>query len=74
MAKTKCTEQAKITLPWGGKLLNYCPFHANELAILAKVMGVPLQAQRLPLTSFRECESLNELTEAEKETNQQFKL
>lgn len=70
--KNKCTEIARITLPWGGRLLNYCPVHANQIVILGNAIGAPIQAQRLPVTSVMECESNTPLTEEEKELNKTF--
>lgn len=69
----KCTEQAKITLPWGGKLLNYCPVHANQLVMLGNAMGSPISAQMLPATTIHECESETPLTDEEKELAKTFK-
>jgi hypothetical protein len=70
----KCTEQARITLPWGGKLLNYCPVHANQIVKLGNAMGSPVQAQLIPITAVMECESHTPLTDEEKELAKEFKL
>lgn len=69
--ETKCTEKAMITLPWGGKLLNYCPVHANEVVILGNAMGSPISAQLLHGSTL-ECESKTPLTEEEKQVNINF--
>lgn len=68
----KCTELARITLPWGGALLNYCPVHANQLVMLGKAMGSPISAQLLPKTSAIECEQVTPLTDEEKELAKTF--
>lgn len=68
----QCDEIARIILPWGGKLLNYCPVHANQIAMLANAMGSPVRAQLLPDTSRIQCQSKTPLTEEEKEINKQF--
>jgi hypothetical protein len=74
MEESRCNEAAKITLPWGGKLLNYCPCHANQMVRLANAMGNTIQAQRLPNTASIQCESVNNpLTDEEKELNKSFK-
>lgn len=65
--KEKCTENARITLPWGGKLLNYCPVHANQIVMIGNAIGNTVQAQMLPPTMMMECESNTPLTEEEKE-------
>lgn len=72
--KLKCNEFARITLPWGGKLLNYCPVHANQLVMLGNAMGLPIQAQLLPDTSSIQCEQLQRLTDEEKKLAKTFKL
>ena len=59
-------------MPWGGKLLNYCPVHANQIAMLGNAMGSPIQAQLLPLTVIMECESNTPLNEDEKVFNENF--
>lgn len=69
----KCTEAARITLPWGGKLLNYCPVHANQIVMLGNAIGNPVQAQLLPASVIMECESHTPLDEEEKEFNKNFK-
>lgn len=63
----KCTEFARITLPWGGNLLNYCPVHANQMVMLGNAMGSPIRAQMLPSTVIMQCESNTPLTDEEKE-------
>lgn len=69
--KDKCTEQARILLPWGGQLLNYCPVHANQIVMLGNAMGLPVPAQ---LTDrIMQCESPTPLTDEEKELAKQFK-
>ena len=70
----KCGEVARITLPWGGKLLNYCPVHANQLVMLGNAMVSPIQAQLLPVGTIHECESQTPLTDEEKELAKTFKL
>jgi len=70
--KTKCTETARITLPWGGKLYNYCPVHANQLVMLGNAMGSPIRGQLIPLGALMECENPECLTDEEKELNKQF--
>lgn len=72
--KNKCTEQARITLPWGGRLLNYCPVHANQIAMIGEAMGAPVQAQMLPTTVIMECEQMTPLTDEEKELAKTFML
>ena len=72
--KEKCTENARITLPWGGKLLNYCPVHANQIVMLGNAMGSPIRAQMLPPTVIMECEQMTPLTEEEKELAKTFQL
>lgn len=69
----QCTELAKVILPWGGKLLNYCPVHANQIVMLANAMSAPIQAQLLPETSSIQCQSKTPLTDEEKELNKNFK-
>ncbi len=70
--ETKCNDLAKITLPWGGKILNYCPVHANQIVILGNAMGYPISAQLLPPSVIIECESVTPLDEEEKEFNKKF--
>lgn len=72
--ETKCTEMARITLPWGGKLFNYCPVHANQLVLLGNAMGSPIRPQMLPQNVTMECENGTPLTEEEKELAKTFKL
>lgn len=68
----KCNELARITLPWGGKLLNYCPVHANQIVMLGNAIGNTIQAQLLPPTTIMECESKTPLTDEERELAKQF--
>lgn len=63
----KCTELARITLPWGGKLLHYCPVHANQIVMLGNAIGNMIQVRLLPFGAVMECESSTPLTEEEKE-------
>ena len=70
----QCNEIARITLPWGGKVVNYCPFHANQLVKLGQVMGAPISAQFLPETSSIQCEQMERLTDKEKELAKTFNL
>lgn len=72
--KEKCTELARVTLPWGGKLLNYCPVHANQIVRIGNAIGNTIQAQLLPATSIIECEQTTPLTKEEKELSKQFTL
>lgn len=72
--ETKCTELARIILPWGGKLLKYCPVHANNIVMLGNAIGSPISAQMLPINSTVECECLSPLSEEEKELSKTFKL
>lgn len=72
MSQKKCEANAKITLPWGGKLLNYCPVHANQLVTLGNAMGSNISAQLLPTSILMECENIHELTEEEWEFNENF--
>jgi len=72
--KEKCTELARITLRWGGKLLNYCPVHANQIVMLGNAIGNTIQAQLLPITTIMECESNTPLTAEEKEISKTFNL
>lgn len=58
-----CKEQAKIQLPWGGQILNYCPTHANQLVILNNAMGGIMKPQLMPTGSNLQCESKEECTE-----------
>ena len=68
--ETKCREIARITLPWGGKLLNYCPVHANQIVMLGNAMGNKVQAQAL--NDVMECEQTTPLTDEEKELAKTF--
>ena len=72
--ETKCTELARITLPWGGKLLNYCPVHANQIVMLGNAIGSQVRAQTLPAGTIMECEQMTPLTDKEKELAKTFKL
>ena len=72
--RQQCNQVARITLPWGGKLLNYCPVHANQLVMLSQVMGSPIQAQLLPNTSSIQCQQMQRLTDEEKELAKTFNL
>lgn len=67
-----CQEQARIILPWGGRLLNYCPVHANQIVMVGNAMGSPVQAQRMPLTPFVKCQSNEVLSEEESVMNKLF--
>lgn len=69
-----CTELARIILPWGGDLLNYCPVHANKIVMVANAMGSSIHAQLLPENSTRVCECKEQLTEEEKVLATTFKL
>lgn len=71
-AVEQCQEVARIVLPWGGKLLNYCPFHANQIVMLGNAMGNPIQAQLLPRLPVTMCQSKTPLTAEEKELLKQF--
>lgn len=68
----KCDGLAKIALPWGGKILNYCPVHANQLVMIANHTGNPIRVQWLPDNVVMECESVSELSEYEKTQNEMF--
>ncbi len=70
----QCNEIARLTLPWGSKIVNYCPVHANRLAIIGQAMGVPMNAQLLPKTSSIQCEQMERLTDKEKELAKTFDL
>jgi len=70
--QTECNEAARMTLPWAGKLLNYCPVHANQIAALGQAMGSPIQAQLIPSTASYQCESNEPLTDEEKVLNERF--
>ena len=70
----KCTEVAKVTLSWGGKLLNYCPVHANQIASLGNAIGNPVQAQLIKSTVPMECESSSPLSKEEKVHNKKFPI
>lgn len=72
--KEKCTETAKITVAWGGKLLNYCPVHANQIVMLGNAIGNTVQAQLLSPLTVMECESGTPLTDEEKELAKTFTL
>ncbi len=63
-----------VTLPWGGKLLNYCPAHANTIIHLGEVMGNTIQVQALPKPLTMQCESNDELTQEQKDLNALFNL
>ena len=63
MEKEKCTEKAKIIVSWGGKLLNYCPVHANQIVMIGNAIGAPVKAQLLPADTEMECESRTPLTD-----------
>jgi hypothetical protein len=67
-----CIEKAKILLPWGGKILSYCPVHANQLVMIGQASGNTISAKLLPPGSAELCESNQELTEEEKEFNKNF--
>jgi len=69
--KEKCTELAKISLPWGGKILNYCPVHANQIVMIANAIGSPIRAQLLKGV-IMECEQTTPLTDEEKEVAKTF--
>lgn len=69
-----CTEKARIQLPWGGNILNYCPVHANQLVILSNAMGGVLTPRLLPVSNESLCESPEDLTEEELELSKQFQL
>lgn len=71
--RKQCNEMARITLPWAGNLLNYCPVHANKLVMVGQAIGNPIQAKLLSTTTSVQCESFDELTDNEKELNKQFK-
>lgn len=69
----QCQEIARITLPWGGQLLNYCPVHANKIVLLGQAIGNPIKAQLLSPTASYQCECKNDpLTEEEKKLNATF--
>lgn len=70
----RCNEIAKITLPWGNEIVNYCPVHANQLVMIGSAMGHNLKAQLLPETSSMQCESLSPLTDKEKQLNKEFSI
>jgi len=70
--ETKCTEKAKITLPWGGKILNYCPVHANQIVMLGNAMGNTVHAQIFE--GDKECEHNTPLTEEEKKLSKTFSV
>lgn len=70
----KCNELARVILPWGGKLLSYCPVHANQLVMLGNAIGSPIQAKLLPLLPAIVCESAEPLTDEEKELSKSFTL
>ena len=70
----KCTERAKITVAWGGKLLNYCPVHANQIAMLGNAIGAPVQAQMLNPEIAIECENNTPLNEEEKKLAKTFNV
>ncbi len=72
--KQQCDEIARITLPWGSKVVNYCPVHANQLAAMGQAMGAPISAQLLPKTSLIQCEQMQRLTDKEKELAKTFDL
>lgn len=72
--KQKCTEMARVTLPWADKIVNYCPVHANQLVMFGNAMGHTIQAQLLPSNVIHECENTTPLTEEEKELSKQFNL
>ena len=68
--KMKCTEQAKILIPWANEILSYCPIHANKLIIIANATGNPIKAKLIE--GFVECESNEIITEEEKNLNKTF--
>lgn len=72
--ETGCTEQARCLVPWGGKLLSLCPVHANQLVIIGNAMGSPVQPKLIPKDSTDICESLEPLTDEEKELIKDFPL
>jgi len=69
----KCTQQAKVLLPWAGKFITFCPAHANQLCFIAQAMGAPIQAKLLPNLPVIECSSHDPLTEEQLEFNRLFK-
>lgn len=69
--ESKCTELAKVIIPWGGELLSYCPVHANNMVMLSNAMGSPIQARRLAPDSTEICECPDPLTEEEQELAKQ---
>lgn len=72
--KEKCNAHARVQLPWGGKILNYCPVHANQIAAVAEAMGSTLRAQTLPASVQMECESQSPLTVEERALNDVWDL
>lgn len=70
---SRCKETAKVQLPWGGQILNYCPVHANQIAQISVAIGSPIKANLLTGLLPVQCECIgNELTEEEKEMNRKF--
>jgi len=69
---SRCNEIAKISLPWCGKIFNYCPLHALHLLLIANASGNPIQVLLLPETASVQCESKEILSIEEKELNKNF--
>ena len=41
----KCPEKATIQVPWAGEIKKACLVHANDLVILANVIGSPVRPE-----------------------------
>lgn len=70
---TQCTARARMTLAWGGDVLDYCHVHANQMVILlGKTIGAAVLVQRLhPLTDMM-CQSPEPLTAEDAALNDEF--
>jgi len=61
--KDKCPNVASIAVPWAGKIIGYCPIHANGIVVLGNAIGSPVQPWIISTTN--QCQGLNDLEEYE---------
>ncbi len=57
--ENKCPNKAIYACPWAGKIMKSCKVHANSMAVLARVMGVPMQIEAI--TPNEQCMHPNDL-------------
>jgi hypothetical protein len=43
----RCPNKAEFVLPWAGNLLKACSVHARGISGIAKVIGSPIEIQRI---------------------------